>query len=347
MNTELSRTVPPNNRLVWVDFLRVISALLVALVHSEQWGGGPASAKALYQTAARISVPIFFMLSGYLLLQKEEGWRVFLTKRAAKVLIPLLAWSVIYDVYLNQAFSESGVTLEAIFDLFLRILKSSRAGHLWFMYSLVGLYFFIPILRIFTAHARTSDILYFIALWLFVMPGLFIAEAYTDLRIGFELQFAGGYVGYLLMGLLLGRLEGTTKQLWISAGIFLVSFVFCFFVFLYHYPKDNELPFRSHLSLNIIILSGAAFPLLKAIGEKIPERAEKLLRLFSDSSFGIYLAHPLIGYWVGLFWQAQGWKINSGSSFIVVPAMTLMIFLISFLLTYLLRKIPLLKSIVP
>ncbi|MBV6397463.1 MAG: O-acetyltransferase WecH [Anaerolineales bacterium] len=347
MNNSLAESGQRSSRLTWVDFLRVVSAFLVILVHSQVWGGGPAMAKTFYHTLARISVPIFFMLSGYLLLPKEESWQVFLKKRAGKVLIPFFFWSVVYDVAVNGAYHESGVTFAATYDMFLRILASPRAGHLWYLYALIGLYFFMPILRLFAARARNSDLLYYIALWLFVVPILFIVEAYTDIRIRFEMQFAAGFVGYLLIGLLLGRMELTLKRLWISAAVFAVSFLFCMLAFHYEYPPGNELPFRSHLSLNIIILASAAFPLLKAAGNRIPARFIPSLGFLSDSSFGVYLIHPLAMYWMELLWKSLGREVTSGSSIIVVPIVTVIAFSISLLITHILRRIPLLKYTVP
>lgn len=348
MNDSLTRNLEPiTSRLTWVDFLRVTSALLVVLVHSQVWGSGPAIAKTFYHTLARISVPVFFMLSGYLLLPKEESWQTFLSKRATKILIPFFFWSFVYDAFINAAFSETGVTLAASYDMFLRILSSPRGGHFWYMYSLIGLYFFIPILRLFVARARNSDVLYFIGLWLFVIPILYILEAYTDIRIRFEMQFAAGYVGYLLIGLLLGRMELTPKRMWISAALFVASFLFCLAVFHYEYPPDNELPFRSHLSLNIILLASAAFPILKFMGNNVPRRLLPSLYLISEASFGIYLIHPLVMYWMELIWKSFGYETTSGSSFIVIPVVTVVAFLLSFAVTYILQKIPIVRAVVP
>ena len=345
-HTQTSTPEAGRSRLVWVDFLRVVGALLVVTVHSQDWGSGAPLAKTFYQTLARISVPIFFMLSGYLLLPKQESWQVFLSKRATKILIPFFVWSIVYDVFINGAYGETGVTPAATYDMFLRILYSPRGGHFWYLFALIGLYFFIPILRLFVARAQTSDILYFIGVWLFVVPVLYIVEAFTDVRIRFEMQFAAGYVGYLLIGLLLGRMELTPRRLRIFTGLFIASFLFCLAVFYYEYPPDNELPFRSHNSLNVILLSVAAFPLLRKIGENVPSRLHRALYRFSDASFGIYLIHPLVMYGMELIWKSLGYKIAFGPSAVVIPVVTVIAFLLSFAITHTLRRIPVLKHTV-
>jgi len=50
----------------------------------------------IYGSIARISVPLFFMMSGYLLLPRTESLRSFYTKRMPKVVLPFIFWSVIY-----------------------------------------------------------------------------------------------------------------------------------------------------------------------------------------------------------------------------------------------------------
>ncbi len=339
---------PAASRLAWVDFLRVVGAFLVVLAHIEGWGDGPVLAKSFFYIISRTAVPIFFMISGYLLLPKQEDWWMFLKKRAAKIIIPFLVWSIIYDVYWNEAFVESGVTLAAIGDMFLRILRGPRASHLWYLYSLIGLYLFTPILRLFVANARNRDLLYFIGLWFLVYPILNIAQEFTDLRIGFDLQYATGYVGYFLLGLYLGRLQTTPRLLWSAFGLFLASAGFSFAVFFFHIPpEDNELVFRSYPSLNVILMACSVFVLLKAVGEKYPARFLAPLRVFSDASFGTYLVHFLVLYWISLGWRALGFQTQVGASYIVIPLVTVIAFLVSFAITYILRKIPIVRSIVP
>jgi surface polysaccharide O-acyltransferase-like enzyme len=336
------------SRLLWVDVLRVAGAFLVVLAHIETWGAGPALGNAFFYIVSRIAVPIFFMVSGYLLLSKQEDWWVFLKKRASKILIPFFFWSIIYDIYRNNAFIDSGVTLTAVYDLFLRILDGPRASHLWYLYSLIGLYFFTPILRLFVDRARNRDLLYFIGLWFFVIPILSIVNAFTRIRFDFDLQFAAGYVGYFLLGLYLGRLRTTPRRVWWTLGLLAASLGFSFAVFYFQIPpQDNEAVFRSYPSLNIILMSCAAFILLKAAGEKFPARFTGILKVFSDAGFGIYLVHMLVLYWLGSGWKALGFETRAGPSYIVIPLVAVTAFLVSFAITYVLRKIPILKAVVP
>ncbi len=334
--------------LPWVDFMRFSAAFLVVLAHIDVWGGGPQWAQKIYYTLSRNSVPLFFLMSGYLLLSKEEDIWTFFRKRAAKILIPFLAWSILYDLYNSQAFAETGVTLDAIFKMFIRILRGPRAAHLWFFYALIGLYLFTPILRLFIAKARNADILYYIALWLFVMPVMFILEEFTPLKNGFELYFAMGYVGYFLLGCYLGRLETSPRLLWIASALFAAGFVFTFAVFYLDLPpQNNELPFRSYPSLNIILMAAGAFLLLKAAGERVSPWLARFSNVVSKSSFGIYLTHSVVLVGMAAAWETLGFETAAGHSLLVIPLAAVVNFLLSWGATFVMSKIPLVRAIVP
>ena len=334
--------------LPWVDFTRFVGAFLVVLAHIDVWGGGPDWVQKIYYTLSRNGVPLFFLMSGYLLLSKEEDTWTFFKKRAAKILIPFLVWSIFYDVYASHAFAETGVTLDAILKMFIRILRGPRAAHLWFFYSLIGLYFFTPILRLFVAKAKNSDILYYIALWFVIMPIMFILEEFTPLKNGFELYYAAGYVGYFLLGLYLGRLATTPRLLWVALGLFVAGFAFTFAVFYLDLPpQNNEFPFRSYPSLNIVLMAIGAFILLKAAGERNSPRLARFSSLVSPSSFGIYLVHSIILVGMAAAWESFGFETAAGPSLLVIPLVAVVAFLLSWGVTAIMRRIPVLRAVVP
>jgi len=333
--------------LAWVDFTRFVGAFLVVLAHIDVWGGGPDWVQKIYYTISRNGVPLFFLISGYLLLSKQEDLGTFIRKRAVKIIIPFLVWSIVYDVFYAHSFGEA-FTLDAILKLFIRILRGPRAAGLWFFYSLIGLYFFTPILRVFLAKAKNSDILYYIGLWFFVMPVMFIVDEFTPLKSGFELYFFAGYVGYFLLGLYLGRLKTTPRLLWIALGLTVSGAAFTYAVFTLNLPPtDNELPFRSYPSLNIALMAIGVFILLKAAGERISARLARFSAIVKPSTFGIYLVHSIILGWMVAGWEALGFQTAAGPSIVVIPLVAVIAFLLSWGAVAVMRKIPLVRAAVP
>ena len=349
MTTEITQA-EGTNKIIWVDFLRVVASFFVIMAHVEGMDGNPEWASTIYLILSRIGVPIFFMISGFLLLSKEEPLMVFLEKRAIKVLIPFLAWSIFYDVVWNQELINTGVTLDAILKLFIRILRGPRAHHLWFLYPLIGLYVLVPTLRIFIKNAKKQDILYFIGLWLIIVPILAIIQYYTPFSFGFDLQFASGYIGYFLLGVYLGKIKISKQN---NAGfifLFILGFLSTFLIYIFKIPPEesiHENVYRSYLSLNFIILGIGAFGILKAVGSKLSHGAEKYLTIFGRTSFGIYLIHIIVLEWLSQIVEFAGLLQTPLASLWAIPLTTLTCYLLSFVIIVLLQKIPLIKATVP
>ena len=335
------------SRFTWVDFMRSAGIFLVVLAHIDIWDTRIDWIQTIYFTISRNGVPIFFMLSGYLLLSKEEDILTFFKKRAAKIIIPFFVWSIIYDIYFSNSFGDV-FTLNAVLKMLLRILRGPRAGHFWFFYALIGLYFFTPILRVFVAKAKKSDIIYYLSLWFITIPVFFILEQFTPLKNGFELYYFTGYVGYFLLGIYLGRMQTTPYLMRIALGLIIIGAVSTFAVYYLNLPPiDNKLPFRSYQSLNIILMTIGAFILLKATGERMRPSLAHFSEKVSRSSFGIYLIHPIILIWMSSGWEALGYSTSTGPSIVIIPFVAVIAFLLSWGITFVMRKIPLLRIIVP
>ena len=157
----------------WIDLIRIVAVFQVILVHlsyviffkedllSSNW-----IAANFYDSFSRMGVPLFFMVSGYLLLGKIEPISDFFRKRFLKVGVPTLFWSVFYLFWSVEAYS-SGKMSPLVITL--SMLKTMYLGdveiHLWFLYILVGIYLVVPILRVFISAASRRDLTYFVVLW--------------------------------------------------------------------------------------------------------------------------------------------------------------------------------------
>lgn len=332
---------PPFQHLRWVDLVRAIGAFLVVLAHVQFQGPGPGWVELFYFVLSRIAVPMFFMASGYLLLGKAEPYPVFFRKRALKVLVPFLAWSVIYMLWKQEYFGEP-FSLKVVAGYVVKILRGPRENHLWFFYALIGLYLFTPILRVFVARASRGDLLYFCGLWLLVTPVLYTLQEFTPLRFGFELYLVAGYTGYFMIGYLVGKLSFSRRHLYALTILFwLVCLASVAVIYL---TGGSTQYFGDYISLNIVFLSVAAFILLRAAD--ISDRWAALIRPFSRASFGIYLIHVIVLVEAGKL-PLIGPLYTSGSALYMIPLIGLLAYLISFLAVLILQKIPLVRYTVP
>ena len=142
-------------RIVSLDYLRVFACFLVILVHASEnfyaavdasGLAGPQSFLAneadrlwvsIYDGFARMSVPLFMMLSAYLLvpLKPQTTMWQFYKSRAKRIVTPVLLFMVLYSL-LPLLWGATDVAMAKTDMSRLLLNFPSLAGHLWFMYPL-------------------------------------------------------------------------------------------------------------------------------------------------------------------------------------------------------------------
>lgn len=174
-------------RIVFLDYIRVFACFLVMLVHAaENFYGAPGSTDmagpqsllltesdrlwvSLYDGFSRMSVPLFMIVSAFLLVPMREGQSAmeFYRRRAVRILPPFFIFIILYSTVPMLWNQIDGAT--SAHDLSRALLNfPTLAGHLWFMYPLIGLYLFIPMISPWLAKATAKEERFFI--WL--LPSL-------------------------------------------------------------------------------------------------------------------------------------------------------------------------------
>jgi surface polysaccharide O-acyltransferase-like enzyme len=345
------------SRYLWADFVRNIGILLVILGHVSamvvlRWENLPFAdwmAGNIYNVIARSCVPLLFMVSGALLLPRQESIRDFYRKRFQKVILPFLFWSVLYLVFKGNGFP--GISLPVIVKgIVMTILSRPAEYHLWFMYELFGIYLLTPIFRVLVASAREEHLWYFMGIWFVFGPLQRLLEFLFNFQFIFDLGYLTGYIGYFMLGYLLMRIPLKKWMIWTAAVVYLAAAVFTAYSTLYYTQIAGKLVdyYQYLLGINIVFLSVSAFILLKAAGDAIfggavprPRLARLAVRLTS-ASFGIYLIHVFV---LNFLRQHSLGPLN-GPSIYMVPVTTILVFIISWIIIAILQKIPILRSLV-
>ncbi len=332
--------------LPWVHWLRATASFLVVLLHAAaphlyRYNKLPPAdwwAANLYDSAAHAAVPLFFMLSGFLLLPRQEPLPAYFRRRFQKILIPLLAWSFIYLLWQGKA----------AHNFFLTPVYY----HLWFLYALLGQYLLLPILRVLVAHTPRAMQYYFVLLWFLGVGILPMLQKTIGLQVLIDLGMASGYVGFVLLGHLLGTEKTSPRRLLFAVFLAITSLILTIALTGFYTDQNNgqlETFFYDYLSPNMTLLSAASFFAFRAVMERHGERGKvaSLGAGLSALSFGVYLVHPIFlsvfaaeGSWLAVFAQSHSVKYT-------IPLYALAAYLASVLVTFLLRKIPLLRQIVP
>lgn len=361
-----------SKRIVFLDYVRVFACFLVMLVHaSENFYGAPGSTDmagpqsflanesdrfwvSLYDGFSRMSVPLFMIVSAFLLVPLKEGQSMaeFYKRRAMRILPAFLFFMVIYStvpVLWNQ------IDLETSFTDLARIPLNfpTLAGHLWFMYPLISLYLFIPLISPWLAKASAREERFFIGLF-FVstcMPYLnrFFGEVWGQCFWNefHMLWYFSGYLGYLVLAHYIRvHLDWSRgKRLVVGAVSMAVGAVWTILSFyvqavpgVLHVTPELEIGW-SFCTINCVLLTTGAFLLFTCIRRT---KAPVWIAELSNLSYGMYLMHILwLGMWVHVFKGEM--QLHTG---IAIPAIACATFLCCAISTKLLALIPYLGWIV-
>jgi surface polysaccharide O-acyltransferase-like enzyme len=348
-----------NNRgadTIWVDFVRVMATFFVVWLHSSSpllykynmissgywWVGN------FYNSIVRMSVPLFFMISGFLLINKTERLEIFFKKRIRKVVIPMIVWSVIYIFWKAYIERSSSISIHSFYSALLR----PTYFHLWFLYAIIEIYLYIPILRIFVINSDKLYLYYFVALWV-VASTLFFAKKAIGVSSTIDFRMVSGYVGYLLIGHLLGHMRLNKTIIACSILGYLISAGTTIYGTFFLSHKSGKFISILHIYLcpNVIILSVSSFILLRAVFENFSKlsnaRIVSSIRGISSASFGIYLIHAMFLFLIRhgyLGYQLDVLKCNPIFS---VPFTAVLCFFFSLIAVCFLKRIPYINQIVP
>lgn len=126
--------------------LRIISSFAVVLIHisadyyySLNVHSYSFKIAFYYNSISRFGVPIFFMISGALFLSRDIPLNIIYRKYIKGIVIHLTIWSFIYSI------SNIQLSTKNLNKILLKFLSSHY--HLGFLFSITGLYLFVPFLR--------------------------------------------------------------------------------------------------------------------------------------------------------------------------------------------------------
>ena len=328
--------------MIWLDNIRILATFAVILLHvsagvvvhynvgTEYWWVGN-----LYDSSVRWCIPIFVMISGALLLDptKQEDFITFYQKRVSRLLIPLVAWSVFFLIWVT--FKNPALSSDVLLQ---RILSGMPYYHMWFLYMIFGLYLFSPFLQKTIIHSSKKEFLHLISITLIIAAFNFsyghLSSEIPQLFINWFLFF----IPYFLLGAYIHQDKHQFSKL-LLWGIFILSFILTMigcYITAVAIDLAMGLYFYGYLSITVIPMSISLMYLLKSWNKPIFNHA--MTRKLSALTLGIYLVHPLV-------LQAIDGTINL-HPIVSIPLSTFIIFTLSFGITWVISQIPYLRRVV-
>ncbi|MHC1695252.1 MAG: acyltransferase [Eubacteriales bacterium] len=284
--------------LPFLDIIRCAACMMVILLHSispyilntSYYGTKSWWMFLVLNSLCRTGVPLFLMISGYLLLSdgKSGGIGGFYKKRLPHIVLALAAWNVIYYLF----FTVVDKTPVGVMDFIGKVLNSGSAYHLWYLYTLLGIYLLTPFLKKITDACTLRQLCLLLLLICFCGTIRPFINTVTPLYIYFFDPLANGYLGYFLLGYILGKLP-LRKRLTVpllAAGLS----GFLFEVIRGHLsssPAGIVLPHNGGYDITHFLFAAGLFVLVRCIFGNVVR--VKLIKKLSKLTFGIYLVHVI------------------------------------------------------
>lgn len=376
-------------REVWVDWMRVAACFMVVIVHATEpfYLGGDGSLlltrsdafwSSFFDSFVRACVPLFIVASSYLQFPLHYSSGEFLRRRAVRILIPFIIWTLVYAFVWGEPVSN-------LKDLLLNF--NYAAGHLWFVYMLLGVYILMPMLSPWAEKVSKKELQVYLGIWLFttLIPLIRdwvsndpIAITYGPTGIPRQALFPlwgeaswngygmfyyiSGFIGYLLLGLYFRRFVGELswkKTLAIALPCWLGGFAISFGGFLRRVAETSEGIFPTGGGISTAVYWETTWcndtigVALMTIGmilifRKITSEGRfysKVLLPVSKASYGMYLSHllvlvPLAGYIRGWLGSGVDGMLGFWTTPVEIVLSAVSAFTIVAIISVILRKIP-------
>ena len=322
-------------RIFYYDFLRAFAIIAVIICHVNHFFGPLVGttqivAQMTFHDIGRIGVPIFLMISGALILNRPyPDLTEFLKKRFTRIIYPFIFWIILILVQLqyyryNEAF---------LWNTFI-----GEPSITWYFWVLIGIYLFLPVLNSFVKEYGESGLKYFLSIW-FILMILKTFNAYP-LWTNFDLSYFAGYVGYPVLGYYLANKEFKISDSKVCLlGLITLIASLSVFVYLNYFNS----PYISMIYQNVpIIFMGTGLFLFVKYLDKLNKFNSikdnfigKAIIYLSVCSYGMYFSHVLVVKFLSYY---------NPHSHLMFPVMFVLIILLSWLLPYVLSKIPYVKT---
>jgi len=334
INISLGDTI--KNRIEYYDNLRVLAIFGIIAIHVFQlWHHGE-QAYGLYiymfSEIVRFAVPIFLMLSGALLLNRDLELSYFLKHRLTRIIYPFLFYFVlefILSLFTSRTFS---------FDIF---------THSWYFWMIFGVYLSVPIINKFILYASEKEIEYFLVV--FTLAAIFY-QITLFFKIGhyFNLNFFVAPIGYLVLGYFLSVKDfkmDKNKLMMLMVVVFLAATFVKMLETGAVVPKNFALDYAAtqsqilsswvDVSIFEILQAGSLFVIFKHLNFGYFRKA---IVSVSNVSYGMYLINYLIMFYITPFFTSLP---HSGAEIcVVIVVMSVFVFGVSWIIVFVLTNIP-------
>lgn len=335
-------------RIVYIDYLRCFSCLAVVLIHIfttaiTDFPNHTQVEEMISRTVINIlhfAVPIFFMITGYLFLSKDNDYDIptFIKKYVLKYLVAIFIFGFVFAI-IEEIFNKNYSIMMPITAL-INTIQGKTWAHMWYLYCLVGVMLLIPVIKV-LLKVNKKYIKYILIILLISSIVIPFIENVFEIRIGFDLIIKSPYLAYVIIGYYLGSNDNKKNKFYLF--MFIISIVIICTSQILPIVFDNSFVDKLTILGNydspiILFLSISIFKLFMNI-----KNERKIINYISSESYGIYLIHM---FWINIAYKFIKFNIYGNMFFIKIVLIFTIVFILSFVSTKFIKLIPFLKKIV-
>ncbi len=330
--------------IFYFDYLRILAAFFVVFMHV---ASGPMRGEMtagwhglnILTSLSFTAVPLFFMMSGYLLLSSEKTADISLLfrRRLPRLVLPLIFWSIVSVIF--KLYLDGSLSLMSFWRHLLSALSEPAWVHLWYMYMLIAFYILSPFLRAMVSSlTKGGHILLFSLCALIslrsILAAIFPAEWDRFLQIDIinKLELFGGHLATFILGYYLGTSKKKVSNLLLALLFTAVLLSIILGTYFISSAKGAYLQDFQRQSAGFeVVLAASLFLLFKQNTKR--ETPSGILSELCALSLPVYLMHNLILFYIN--------KIGYGAvSFVDTLKISVLLFGACIILSKTLTTIP-------
>ncbi len=336
------------SRSLSLDCTRIVAVLAVIMIHtamgfvkfdssssSYMWGN-------IFDSLARVGVPLFVMVSGALMLDEEKkiSFEKVFSKYILNVAVLFICWSLIYMIpTLAKAIIENKTIT------FHYIVKQLVSGgfHMWYLIMTIGLYLIIPVLKLFVKKENSNKIAYIILISVLFAFLPVLLTCLSDLNSFFgdicgqlgrlKYEFIGVFPTYFITGWYVNHVGIKYKKI-----IYSLSLISVVSIIILVQITGNYADAYSNSNILVYLYSLGIFTFIKDICKN--KVSPIIVNTLSNLTFGAYIVHIIVLQVVTLFFG------NSQITPLTILIRFSLVTSISFAGSYIMSKIPGLRKLV-
>ncbi len=353
-----------SKRIFYYDSLRALAIIGIVFCHvSVAFVLTGVNSSTFYISAffdcfRDFSVPVFVMLSGALLINRNDTLKVFFKKRLSRIFVPFLFWVLVYSVYYSS-YILRGFDLSVIIDIFFG--TSSTLGVIfWFVWMIVFVYVGIFLINkvMSWGNGKVNGFGDKFITVLTVLSVIYIVLVHFSFinPYNFKILYFISFISYGIIGYYLASNDYLESKIGINklSTVMLISFVGCYVYYIMGFVvpssiQNNQFSYLGYFNLLILAMSVSLFLLFKFISKKDffikieNSSVGNLISMISRYSFGIYLSH----YVILNFLRIRIVRVVNYTQYnplICIPILVIVVLTISIAILWVMERIPYLNK---